>query len=63
MARHPRTTHDGAGGAGCGGVAATRTIMRLAEMRAARGITQDAVSERMDVSQAHVSQIETKDDL
>jgi len=45
------------------GVAATRTIIRLAEMRAARGATQGALSERMDVSQAHISQIEHKDDL
>jgi len=45
------------------GVAATHFIMRLSEIRSARGTTQDEVGQRMDVSQAHVSQIENKDDL
>jgi len=45
------------------GVAAARTIERLAELRAARGLTQEALSDVMEVSQAHVSQIERKDDL
>ncbi len=45
------------------GVAATRAIMHLAKMRAARGVTQDEVGQRMDVSQAHVSKIENKGDL
>lgn len=59
--RGPRTPEQEARVAA--GVAATRTILRLAELRAARGLTQDALSEEMAVSQAHVSQIERKDDL
>jgi len=59
--RGPRTAEQEARVAA--GVAATRTIMRLAELRTARGTTQGAVSEYMDVSQAYISQIEHKDDL
>jgi DNA-binding XRE family transcriptional regulator len=59
--RGPRTPEQEARLAA--GVAATRTILHLAELRAARGLTQDGVSEAMAVSQAHVSQIEHKDDL
>jgi len=40
-----------------------RAVMRLAELRAERGITQDELARGMDVSQAHVSQIERKDNL
>ncbi len=59
--RGPRTPEQEARVAA--GVAATRAILHLAEMRAARGVTQDEVGQRMDVSQAHVSKIENKDDL
>ena len=38
------------------GVATTRTMQRLAEMRAAHGFMQDALSEAILVSQAHVMQ-------
>jgi transcriptional regulator with XRE-family HTH domain len=37
--------------------------MRLAELRAARGVTQRTLSDAMAVSQAHVSQLERRDDL
>jgi transcriptional regulator with XRE-family HTH domain len=40
-----------------------RAVMRLAELRAERGVTQDELARGMDVSQAHVSQIERKDNL
>jgi len=40
-----------------------RTVMRLAELRAELGVTQDELARGMDVSQAHVSQIERKDNL
>ncbi len=40
-----------------------RTILRLAELRAARGVTQSALSGAMAVSQAHISQLERRDDL
>jgi DNA-binding XRE family transcriptional regulator len=59
--RGPRTSEQQARVAA--GVAATRTILRLAELRAARGLTQNLVSDEMEVSQAHVSQIEHQDDL
>jgi DNA-binding Xre family transcriptional regulator len=59
--RGPRTPEQDARVAA--GVAATRTILRLAELRAARGFTQDALSEVMAVSQAHISQLERRDDL
>ena len=45
------------------GVAATRVIMRLSELRSARGATQNEIGRRMDVSQAYVSQIESKEDM
>ena len=56
--RGPRTAEQDARVAA--GVAATRTIIRLAELRAARGVTQSVVSDLMHVSQAHVSQVERK---
>ena len=59
--RGPRTPEQDARIAA--GVAATRTILRLAELRAARGFTQDSLSDAMAVSQAYVSQLERRDDL
>ena len=40
-----------------------RAVMRLAELRAERGVTQDELARGMDVSQAHISQIERKGNL
>lgn len=38
-------------------------VLALAELRAARGLTQQDVAHRLDVSQANISRIEHEEDL
>lgn len=42
---------------------AVRDALALADLRAQRGMTQEAVAGVLDVSQTHVSRIERQDDL
>lgn len=42
---------------------AMRVALRLAALREARGVTQAQLAQELDVSQAHISQVEHKDDL
>jgi len=42
---------------------AIRVALKLANLREARGVTQRQLAQELDVSQAHVSQVEHKEDL
>ena len=59
--RGPRTPEQEARIAA--GMAAMQFAQRLAALREVRGLTQTAVADRMGVSQPHVAQIETRDDV